>query len=38
MTGVDFQSYAVPFKTYFGQDLPTPNIGFPMEFAAKTAA
>jgi polar amino acid transport system substrate-binding protein len=38
MTGVDFQSYAVPFKTYFGQDLPTPTIGFPMEFAAKTAA
>ena len=35
MTGVDFQVFAAAFKTYFGQDLPTPTIGFPMEFAAK---
>lgn len=35
MTGVDFQVFAAAFKTYFGQDLPTPAIGFPMEYAAK---
>lgn len=38
MTGTDFQAYAAPFKTYFGQDLPTPTIGFPMEFAPRTTA
>lgn len=35
MTGVDFQVYATAFKTYFAQDLPTPTIGFPLEFAPK---
>jgi polar amino acid transport system substrate-binding protein len=35
MTGVDFQTYAAAFKTYFAQDLPTPTIGFPLEFAPR---
>lgn len=38
MTGVDFQTYATAFKTYFAQDLPTPTIGFPLEFAPRTTA
>lgn len=32
MTGVDFQTYAASFKKWFGQDLPTPKIGFPIEY------
>jgi polar amino acid transport system substrate-binding protein len=32
MTGVDFLTYAAAFKTYFAQDLPTPTIGFPLEY------
>jgi len=36
MTGVDFQAFAAAFKTYFAQDLPTPEIGFPLEFAPRT--
>ncbi len=37
MTGVDFQAYATAFKTYFGQDLATPTIGFPLEFTPRAA-
>ena len=33
MTGVAFGSYAASFKKWFGVDLPTPKIGFPVEFA-----
>ena len=32
MTGVEFPTYAASFKQWFGVDLPTPEIGFPVEF------
>ncbi|MGO7668254.1 ABC transporter substrate-binding protein, partial [Rhizobium ruizarguesonis] len=32
MTGVEFDFYAQSFKTWFGQDLAPPQIGFPVEF------
>ncbi|WP_350616810.1 transporter substrate-binding domain-containing protein [Pseudomonas sp. HY7a-MNA-CIBAN-0227] len=32
MTGVEFPMYAASFKQWFGVDLPTPAIGFPVEF------
>jgi polar amino acid transport system substrate-binding protein len=32
MTGVDFPTYAASFKKWFGVDLPSPAIGFPVEF------
>lgn len=32
MTGVEFDSYAASFKTWFGVDLAPPQIGFPVEF------
>ena len=32
MTGVDFPTYAASFKQWFGVELPTPAIGFPVEF------
>lgn len=32
MTGVEFDTYAKSFKTWFGADLPQPQIGFPIEF------
>ena len=32
MTGVEFATYAQSFKTWFGVDLPQPQIGFPAEF------
>ncbi|SDT13257.1 amino acid ABC transporter substrate-binding protein, PAAT family [Pseudomonas asplenii] len=32
MTGVEFPTYAASFKKWFGVDLPTPQIGFPVEF------
>lgn len=32
MTGVEFGTYAASFKTWFGVDLPPPEIGFPIEF------
>jgi len=32
MTGVEFDSYAKSFKTWFGKDLPQPQIGFPVEY------
>ncbi|QJP12362.1 transporter substrate-binding domain-containing protein [Starkeya sp. ORNL1] len=32
MTGVEFDTYAKSFKTWFGKDLPPPQIGFPIEF------
>ena len=32
MTGVEFPTYAASFKQWFGVDLPTPAIGFPVEF------
>jgi polar amino acid transport system substrate-binding protein len=33
MTGVTFDQYAKSFKQWFGVDLPSPTIGFPLEFA-----
>jgi polar amino acid transport system substrate-binding protein len=32
MTGVEFDSYAASFKKWFGVTLPTPQIGFPVEY------
>lgn len=32
MVGLDFPLYKAAFKTYFGVDLPTPPLGFPVEF------
>ena len=32
MTGVEFDVYAKSFKTWFGKDLPPPQIGFPVEY------
>ncbi|MBV6826682.1 transporter substrate-binding domain-containing protein [Pseudomonas sp. PD9R] len=32
MTGVEFPTYAASFKKWFGVDLPSPAIGFPVEF------
>ena len=32
MTGVEFDAYAKSFKTWFGAQLPPPQIGFPIEF------
>jgi polar amino acid transport system substrate-binding protein len=32
MTGVEFPAYAASFKQWFGVELPTPAIGFPVEF------
>jgi polar amino acid transport system substrate-binding protein len=32
MTGVEFPTYAASFKQWFGVDLPTPAIGFPVEY------
>jgi polar amino acid transport system substrate-binding protein len=32
MTGVEFPAYAASFKQWFGVYLPTPAIGFPVEF------
>ena len=32
MTGVEFDFYAKSFKTWFGKDLPPPQIGFPVEY------
>lgn len=32
MTGVEFPAYAASFKQWFGVDLPSPEIGFPVEF------
>lgn len=32
MTGVEFDTYAKSFKTWFGTDLPQPKIGFPLEY------
>ncbi|VVM96350.1 transporter substrate-binding domain-containing protein [Pseudomonas fluorescens] len=32
MTGVEFPTYAASFKQWFGVDLPSPPIGFPVEF------
>lgn len=36
LTGVDWQTYAASFKKWFGQDLTTPTIGFPLEYAPTT--
>jgi polar amino acid transport system substrate-binding protein len=33
LTGVSFGEYAASFKKWFGVDLPSPTIGFPLEFA-----
>ncbi len=33
MTGIEFPSYQASFKKWFGQDLPMPTVGFPMEYA-----
>jgi polar amino acid transport system substrate-binding protein len=32
MTGVEFNTYAASFKKWFGEDLPPPQIGFPVEY------
>jgi polar amino acid transport system substrate-binding protein len=32
MTGLDFPLFQAAFKTYFGEDLPNPQLGFPMEY------
>jgi polar amino acid transport system substrate-binding protein len=32
MTGVEFDTYAASFKTWFGLDLEPPKIGFPVEY------
>lgn len=32
MVGLDFPIYQAAFETYFGEELPTPPIGFPVEF------
>ena len=32
MTGVDFPTYSASFKKWFGVDLPSPAIGFPVEY------
>lgn len=32
MTGVEFDTYAASYKTWFGVDLAPPKIGFPVEF------
>ena len=32
MTGVEFDTFAASFKKWFGQDLPPPQIGFPIEY------
>ncbi|MBP3128029.1 transporter substrate-binding domain-containing protein [Thalassospira sp. ER-Se-21-Dark] len=32
MTGVEFPFYAESFKTWFGEELETPKIGFPVEY------
>ncbi|MCP1455465.1 transporter substrate-binding domain-containing protein [Pseudomonas kilonensis] len=32
MTGVEFPTYAASFKQWFGVELPSPAIGFPVEF------
>jgi len=32
MTGVDFPTYQASFKKWFGTDLPSPAIGFPVEY------
>lgn len=32
MTGVEFDTYAKSYKTWFGKDLPPPQIGFPVEY------
>jgi polar amino acid transport system substrate-binding protein len=34
LTGVSFGEYATSFKKWFGVDLPSPTIGFPLEFAS----
>ena len=32
MTGVEFVEYATAFKKYFGEQLPNPQTGFPVEY------
>ena len=32
MTGVEFDFYAASFKKWFGIELPTPPVGFPLEY------
>ena len=32
ITGVEFPTYAASFKQWFGVELPSPKIGFPVEF------
>lgn len=38
MTGIEFPSYSASFKKWFGEDLPPPAIGFPMEYAPRAKA
>jgi polar amino acid transport system substrate-binding protein len=37
MTGIEFASYSASFKKWFGVDLPTPTIGFPLEYSPRTS-
>lgn len=32
MTGVEFEAYSTSFKKWFGEELPPPTIGFPVEY------
>lgn len=32
MTGVEFAEYSAAFKKYFGQEIPPPKTGFPIEY------
>jgi len=35
MTGIEFPSYKASFKKWFGQDLPNPTVGFPLEYSPR---
>ncbi len=36
MTGINFPTYSAAFETYFGGQLKSPTVGFPMEYAPDT--
>ena len=35
MTGIEFPTYKASFKKWFGQDLPNPTVGFPLEYTPR---
>jgi polar amino acid transport system substrate-binding protein len=37
MTGIEFPTYSASFKKWFGQDLLTPTIGFPLEYTPRAS-